>query len=131
VLIVPDFVRTVIVAYLDGVLSWISAAIYADLIAHAADHFLVALQAALDFAPLETACAGFHHTTGPGCRPKHPVPQLVRVLVINYCFGWSLRQLEFQVRYNLLFVREINAVTGVQPDATGVPTLTLAPRCAR
>jgi len=30
------------------------------------------------------------------------VPQLVRVLVINHCFGWSLRQLEFQVRYYLL-----------------------------
>ncbi|HZY40380.1 MAG TPA: transposase [Anaerolineae bacterium] len=100
--ILPDFVRNLIVAYLDGVLGWISAVIYADLIAHAADHFLVALQATLDFAPLEAACAGFHHASGPGTRPTHPVPQLVRVLVISYCFSWSLRQLEFQVRYNLL-----------------------------
>ncbi len=100
--ILPDFVRTVLVAYLDPILTWLSAIIYADLIAHAPDHFLVALQTTLDFAPLETACAGFHHATGPGCRPTHPVPQLVRVLVIHSCFGWSLRQLEFQVRYNLL-----------------------------
>jgi hypothetical protein len=101
-LILPHFVRSLIVAYLDPVLNWISAVIYADLIQHAADHFLVALQATLDFGPLETACAGFHHATGPGARPTHPVPQLVRVLLISYLFNWSLRQLEFQVRYNLL-----------------------------
>ncbi len=65
-LIVPDFVRNLIVAYLDGVLSWISAVIYADLIAHAADHFLVALQAALDFAPLEAACCGLSSRHGAG-----------------------------------------------------------------
>jgi hypothetical protein len=62
-LILPQFVRNLIVAYLDPVLNWLSAVIYADLIQHAADHFLVALQATLDFAPLETACAGFHHAT--------------------------------------------------------------------
>jgi hypothetical protein len=102
-LILPHFVRNLIVAYLDPVLNWISAVIYADLIQHAADHFLVALQTTLDFAPLEAACAGFHHATGPGARPTHPVPQLVRVLLISYRFNWSLRQLEFQVRYNLFF----------------------------
>jgi hypothetical protein len=56
-LIVPHFVPSLIVAYLDPVLNWISAVIYADLIQHAADHFLVALRATPDFAPLETACA--------------------------------------------------------------------------
>ena len=100
--IVPDFVRILIAAYLEPLLNWFSDQIYADLVKRADDHFLIALQTALDFAPLETACAAFHHAQGPGATPTHPVPRLVRALLIGYLFNWSLRQLEFQVRFNVL-----------------------------
>ena len=100
--ILPDFVRILLVAYLDPVLHWVSAQIYAELLKRADDHFLLDLHATLDFAPLETACATFHHHIGPGACPTHPVPHLVRALLIGALFGWSLRQLEFQIRFHLV-----------------------------
>lgn len=100
--ILPDFVRILLVAYLDPVLHWVSAQIYAELLKRADDHFLLDLRATLDFAPLESACANFHHTEGSGTRPTHPVSHLVRALLIGALFGWSLRQLEFQIRFHLV-----------------------------
>ncbi len=52
--------------------------------------------------PLEKACAAFHHASGPGARPTHPVPQLVRAFLVKYLFNWSLREIEWQVRFNLV-----------------------------
>jgi hypothetical protein len=100
--ILPDFVRILLVAYLDPILHWASAQIYTELLKRAGDHFLLDLHATLDFAPLESACAAFHHTEGPGTRPTHPVSHLVRALLIGALFGWSLRQLEFQIRFHLV-----------------------------
>ena len=96
--ILPDIVRIVLVAYLDPVLHWVSAQIYAELLKRADDHGLIDLHAMWDFAPLESACAAFHHTAGPGTRPTHPVSHLVRALLC----GWSLRQLEFQIRVHVV-----------------------------
>ncbi len=100
--ILPDFALVIVRAYLQPLLDWFSAQIYAELLKRAEDHFLLELHATLDFAPLETACAAFHHVIGPGARPTHPVPRLVRALLIGALFGWSLRHLEFQLRFNLL-----------------------------
>ena len=100
--ILPDFARILIVAYLEPVLHWVSEQIYAELLKRADDHFLLDLHATLDFTPLESACATFHHTEGPGVGSTHPVPYLVRALLIGALFGWSLRQLEFQIRFHLL-----------------------------
>ena len=100
--ILPDFARILIVAYLEPVLHWVSEQIYAELLKCADDHFLLDLHATLDFTPLESACAAFHHAEGPGACPTHPVPRLVRALLIGALFGWSLRQLEFQLRFHLL-----------------------------
>jgi hypothetical protein len=100
--ILPDLVRILLVAYLEPVLHWVSAQIYAELLKRADDHFLLDLHATLDFAPLEAACTAFHHQTGPGACPTHPVPRLVRALLIGALFGWSLRQLEFQIRFHVV-----------------------------
>lgn len=100
--IVPDFVRLLVIAYLEPLLNWFSEQIYAELLKHAEEHWLVQLQAHLDFAPLESACAGFHHMTGPGAPPTHLVARLVRALLVSYLFSWSLRQLEFHIRFNLV-----------------------------
>ena len=100
--IVPDFVRLLVTAYLEPLLNWFSDQIYAELLKRADDHFLIQLRATLDFTPLDSACAAFHHAEGPGAGPTHPVPHLVRALLIGALFGWSLRQLEFQIRFHLL-----------------------------
>ena len=100
--ILPDFVLIVVRAYFAPLLQWFSDQIYAELLKRADDHFLVQLHATLDVAPLEARCAAFHHTHGPGALPTHPVPQLVRALLIGALFGWSLRQLEFHLRFNLV-----------------------------
>jgi hypothetical protein len=100
--ILPDFVRLLLVAYLDPILHWVSEQIYAELLKRADDHFLLDLHTTLDFAPLESACANFHHAEGPGACPTHPVPHLVRALLIGALFGWSLRQLEFQIRFHVV-----------------------------
>jgi hypothetical protein len=100
--ILPDFVVVVLRAYAALVFDWVSAQIYTELLKRADDHFLIQLTTTLDFTPLETACAGFHHASGPGASPTHPVPRLVRALLIGALFGWSLRQLEFQLRFHIL-----------------------------
>ncbi|MCP4555239.1 MAG: transposase [Herbaspirillum sp.] len=93
---------TIVKQYFRPLLVWFSAQVYAELIARATEHLLVKLHGKLDFAGLEQACAAYHHTTGPGTKPTHPVPRLVRALLVQYVCDWSLRQLEFQIRYNLV-----------------------------
>ena len=61
--IVPDFVRILLWAYLTPILDWLSDQIYSELLKRAEDHFLLDLRQTLDFAPLERACAAFHHAS--------------------------------------------------------------------
>ena len=100
--LVPASVLSLVNLYLEPLLAWFSDKVYANLIRRAGDHLLVKLEAKLDFIPLEEACAGYHHSTGPGRNPTHTVPRLVRALLVGYLFNWSPRQLEFQIRYNLV-----------------------------
>jgi hypothetical protein len=100
--IIPDFVLSLVATYLTSLLYWFSDQIYADLIKRDPDHLLVKLRDHVDLVPLEKACAGFHHTRGPGARPTHPVPQLARAFLVKYLFDWSLREIEWHVRFNLV-----------------------------
>ena len=100
--ILPPFVEELLAVYLEPLLHWFSDRIYADLLKHAEDHFLVKLHRHLNFRPLEQACAGYHHASGPGTSPTHPVARLVRAELVGALYGWSLRQLEQQIRYNLM-----------------------------
>lgn len=99
---VPEAVLAIVNAHLNALLLWFSDYVYTELLKRAQDNVLVKLQAHLDFAVLEKACAGYHHNTGPGAPPTHTVPRLVRALLVKYLFDWSLRQLEFQIRFNLI-----------------------------
>jgi hypothetical protein len=101
-MIIPDFVLSLVTVHLTALLYWFSDRIYADLIPRDSDHLLVKLRDHLDLAPLEKACAAFHHASGPGARPTHPVPQLVRAFLVKYLFDWSLREIEWHVRFNLV-----------------------------
>jgi len=100
--IIPPFVQNLIIAYLAPLMDWFSALIYADLIGRAPDHLLVKLSQHLDLAPLEEACAPFHHDHGPGKHPTHMVRHLVRALLVKYLYDHSLREMETEIRFHLV-----------------------------
>jgi hypothetical protein len=100
--IIPDFVLSLVTAHLTPLLHWFSDYVYADLLKRTPDHLLVKLHKRLNLAPVETACAAFHHTEGPGTKPTHTVPHMVRALLVGYLQDWSLRELEWQIRFNLV-----------------------------
>jgi hypothetical protein len=100
--IIPDFALAVVKPYLAQLLVWLSDPIYLTLLKRDRDHLLIQLTDQLDFAPLETVCADYHHRDGPGTTPTHPVPRLVRALLVKYLYNWSLRDLEWHIRFNLV-----------------------------
>ena len=100
--IIPSFVLAYVIAYLRPLLTWFSDQVYLALLPRAQDHLLYRLHTHLDFTPLERCCTAYNHGDGPGAPPTHPVPRLVRALLVGYLCNWSLRQLEFQIRFNLL-----------------------------
>ncbi len=100
--ILPDFVLRVVTAHLSALLDWFSDRLYTEFLPHAADHLLVKLHTRLDVRPLESACADFHHLRGPGAPPTHAVARLVRALLVKALFGWSLREWEWHIRFNLI-----------------------------
>ena len=79
----PDFVMSLVTAHLTPLLQWFSDYVYADLLKRTPDHLLVKLHKRLNLAPVETACAAFHHTEGPGTKPTHTVPHMVRALLVG------------------------------------------------
>jgi hypothetical protein len=99
---IPQSVVAMVTRNFKPLLVWFSEKVYAELIARAGNHMLVKLHDKLDFDSLEKACANYHHTSGSGARPTHTVPRMVRALLVKYLFDWSLRQLEFQICYNLI-----------------------------
>ena len=106
--IIPGFALAVFKVYLMQLLVWLSDQTYLTLLQRDPDHqgdlghLLVKLADHLKFAPLETTCALYHHTAGPGTPPTHPVPHLVRALLVKYLYNWSLRDLEWHIRFNLV-----------------------------
>ncbi|MBI5305919.1 MAG: transposase [Chloroflexi bacterium] len=100
--IIPDFALAVFHLYFDALLLWLSDQTYLILLKRDPDHLLVKLGEYLNFTPLEAACAIYHHTTGPGAPPAHPVARLVRALLVKYLYDWSLRDLEWHIRFNLV-----------------------------
>jgi len=100
--IIPDFALAVVKIYFAQLLLWLSDQTYLTLLRRDPDHLLVKLADHLNFTPLEAACAAFHHRSGPGTTPTHPVPRLVRALLVGYLYHWSLRDLEWHIRFNLV-----------------------------
>lgn len=99
--ILPSAVQSVVEAHLLPLLYWFSGEMYRRLLART-DHFLVRVHAHLDCGPLEVACAAYHHSSGPGAPVAHPVPRLVRALLVKHLLNLSLRGLEEAIRWNLL-----------------------------
>lgn len=100
--IIPAFVLSVVEAHLKTLLYWFSQEMYQRLLGRGQRPVLVQLQEHLDFGPLERACADYHHCSGPGAPVVHSVSRLVRALVVKYLLNLSLRDLEQEIRWNLL-----------------------------
>ncbi len=100
--IIPDFALAVVHTYFAQLLVWLSDQTYLTLLQRDPDHLLVQLSDHLNCAPLETACANYHHAAGPGTPPTHPVPRLARALLVKSLYNWSLRDLEWHIRFNLV-----------------------------
>ena len=99
---IPDVALAIVKPYLAELLVWLSDQTYTELLKRDPDHLLIKLSQHLNFGPLETACATYHHATGPGVTPIHPMPRLVRALVVGSLYHWSLRELEWHIRFNLV-----------------------------
>jgi len=78
--------------------------LYADLLLRCHNHLLVKVAERLDFAPLEKACAAFHHQSGAGRSATYLIGCLVRATLVGWLYEWSLRELE-QRLYSDLMVR--------------------------
>ncbi len=98
----PEFVLAAVQPYLQALLLWLSNQVYDRLVAQDHRQLLVKLHNRLDLTPMETACAAYHHASGPGAMPTHATPYLVRALLVGYLFKWSPRQLEQEIRFNIL-----------------------------
>lgn len=84
------------------ILPLLQGAIYDYLVHKYRRHWLVQLEEALDLAPLEQACAAFHKGSGQGSAVSHPVPRLVRALLVKYLYNLSYRQTEEKIDRDLL-----------------------------
>src|SRR4030067_1099976 len=119
--IIPPFALAIVIAYLQPLLHWLSDQTYTELLKRAPDHLLMKLPKHLNFAPLESACPAYHPSEGPGATPTHPVPRLVRALLVKYLYNWSLRDLEWHVRFNLV----VKSFVGYSPFELGPDSSTL------
>ena len=97
---IPDFLPAVILPFWSRLLAALSTQLYARVLPPR--HFLVQLATLLDWGPLERACAAYQHAGGAGAPVSHPVPRLVRALLVKYLRNLSLRELEVEIQTNLL-----------------------------
>ena len=97
---IPDFLPAGMLPLWSRLLAALSAQVYAHTLPHS--HYLVQLAQHVDWGPLERACAPYQHSTGPGAQATHPVPRLVRALLVKYLRNLSLRELEDEIQTNRL-----------------------------
>ena len=98
----PKYVESLLATYYTVVLDWFSGQVYANLLKRDPQHLLVQLSKQINWVKLEDLCSGFHHDQGAGAPPTHSSAQLVRALLVGYLYNWPLRQLERQIRFNLI-----------------------------
>ncbi len=100
--ILPHMVLTVILKAWPLVLSLVYEVQCVHYLRKYADHWLVRLHDGFDFSPLEQGCAAFHKGSGKGSAVSHPVPRLVRAVLLKYLNNLSFRQTEAEIELNLL-----------------------------
>ncbi len=101
---VPPLLQYLICRFSIPILTWFSSLVYRNLLRRCADHPLVLLNAAFDFAPIVAACAHFHHAPGTkGSPPTYPVELLVRAEFLrSWAASCSDPDLEWMLATDLL-----------------------------
>ena len=99
---IPETERAVTSKYWSWLLGLAARFVMNRLLKRLGKHWLVQLASSLDLAPLEKACAAFHHAQGPGAPPQHTVARLVRALMVKYLMDLSLRETEEALQRDLL-----------------------------
>ena len=123
--ILPQVALFVIIQSWSMVLQLVSAVWYERQLARYRDHWLVKLNQLLDLTSLEQACASFHADSGRGAPITHPIPRLVRALLIKYLYNLSLRQTEEQIDNHLLVKWFVGyGLFETPPDHLTTPPLT-------
>ena len=100
--ILPQKLIVVIFQLLPLALPFIEQALFAYLRDKYRHHWLVQLEQGLDLTPLVQGCVAFHQGSGKGSAVIHPVPRLVRALLVKYLFDLSYRQTEEKIDRDLL-----------------------------
>lgn len=101
--ILPQYALFVILQFWPLVLHLVSAVWYERQRSRYQKHWLWQLEQVADLTPLEQGCAGFHANNGRGAPVAHPVPRLVRALLVRHLKGFSFRQTEEEIDNQLLF----------------------------
>jgi transposase len=101
--ILPSFALFVILQGWSLVLHLVSAVWYERQRQRYHKHWLLQLEQVADLTPLEQGCAGFHANNGRGAPVAHPVPRLVRALLVRHLKGFSFRQTEEEIDNHLLY----------------------------
>ncbi len=101
----PPIVNHIIEEYLMFVLSWCSDYLYERLLPRWQEEHLVQCREAIDFTPIEQACAAYHKRQKGqrGRSIKHTVPKMVRVVYLMYQENCSYRQTESRLGRDLLW----------------------------
>jgi hypothetical protein len=102
--ILPQTVLFVILQWWSPLLQFVSAVWYDRQLTRYRDHWLVQLHHIADFTRLEQACTGFHADSGRGAPVIHPIPRLVRALLVKYLHNLSLRLTEELLDNHLLIM---------------------------
>jgi transposase len=100
--ILPQFALFVILQWWSAILQLVSAVWYERQLVRYRDHWLVQLYQIADLTPLEQACTSFHADSGRGAPVIHPIPRLVRALLVKYLHNLSLRLTEEFIDNHLL-----------------------------
>jgi hypothetical protein len=100
---VPPYLQYLIGCFLAPILAWVSALVYRQVLSRCAGHPLIQIAQHYDLRAVVTACAAYHHRSGPGAPPTFSVDQLVRAeLVRAWASSCTDPELEWLLASNLV-----------------------------
>ena len=100
--ILPENLQEIVDEHEETLKKYFSEQLFTELVIRTRKHLLVMLSANLDLGEIEHVCRVFHHQSGPGQPPTHGVDKMVRVLLIGWLYGLSLRELEERLNTDLM-----------------------------
>ena len=100
---IPSAVQAIINQYYIYFLTFMHTKIGEYIKSRYSKHWLSRLEEVLDLSEIEKKCAGYHKGQGKGSAVDHPVPRLLRGLLLKYLLNLSYRQTEETIDCNIFF----------------------------